>query len=148
MVDISYRIKDYMVKDVVTADVEDSAVEASKTMLSKGVGSLIVLEKGRPKGIVTERDLVQRVMGKDIDPAKIKIAEVMSRPLITVDPDAFIEEAVKIMVDNGICRLAVSRNDIIYGIFTARDLIQHFNEYEDKLTRDIIKNVSTFPQLF
>lgn len=148
MVDISYRIRDYMVKDVVTADVEDSAVEAAKTMLSKGVGSLIVLEKGRPKGIVTERDLVQRVMGKDIDPAKIKIAEVMSRPLITVDPDAFIEEAVKIMVDNGICRLAVIRNDIIYGIFTARDLIQHFNEYEDKLTRDIIKNVSMFPQLF
>lgn len=141
---MSYRVKDYMMKDIVTADTSASAAEASRIMMEKDVSYLIVLEKGQPVGIVTALDLVLKVMAKEKEPSKVKISEIMSVPLITIDPDATIEEAVNTMVKYGMRRLAVVRNNIIYGMFTARDLAKHFNEFEDKLTKDIIRGMAGF----
>lgn len=137
-----YYVKDYMEKDVAVIDAGASAEEASKTMSSKSVDAIVVIENGQPKGIVTEWDLVQKVMAKDVNPLNVKISEVMSTPLITVDPDTDIEDAVKIMTEHGIRRLPVVRDNIIYGMFSEWDLTQHFNEYEDKLTRDIIRSMA------
>ena len=139
---MSYLIKDYMIKEIATIDVENSAAEASKMMLDKVVGYLIVLENGQPAGIVTEKDLVLKVMAKEKEPSKVKASEIMSTPLITIDPDATVEDAVKTMVQHGIRRLPVVRDSIIYGMFTSRDLAKHFNEYEDRITKDIIRSMS------
>jgi CBS domain-containing protein len=132
-------VKNYMRKDISTISTEASATEASKTMSTDKVGYIIVLEKGRPVGIVTERDLVLKVMAKDKNPKETKISECMSTPLVTIDPDKSIEEAVETMKKHGFRRLPVVKNNIIYGIFTARDLVDHFEELEDKLTRDIVR---------
>lgn len=139
---MSYRVRDYMRKDFPTVDIEASAAEASKTMAEKGFGCLIVLRKSAPVGIVTERDLVMKVMAKGKDPSETRVSECMSAPLITVDIDASIEETVQTMAKNGIRRLPVVHGSIIYGMFTARDLAKHFNEYEDRVTKDIVKNMS------
>ena len=139
---MSYRIKDYMRKNIITVDAEASASTASKTMMENIVGYLIVLQNDQPAGIVTERDLVLKVMAKEREPLKVKVSEVMSTPLVTIDPDASVEDAVKTMVEHGIRRLPVVREGIIYGIFTARDLARHFNEYEDRVTKDIIRSMS------
>ena len=139
---MSYRIKSYMRKNIVTVDAEASAAAASKTMKQNSVGHLIVLKNDRPAGIVTERDLVMKVMADERDPSKVKVSEFMSTSLITIDPDASVEDAVKIMVEKGIRRLPVVRDGILYGMFTARDLAQHFNEYEDRVTNDIIRSMS------
>ena len=139
-----YLVKDYMRKDIATVDIETSAVEVSKIMSKKNVGYLIVLDKGQPAGIVTERDLVQKVMAKEKNQSKTVVREFLSTPLITVDPDATVEEAVKTMAKCGVRRLPVVRNNIIYGMFTARDLAKHFNEYEDSVSRDIIKHMALF----
>lgn len=141
---MSYKVKDYMTKDVVTINAEDSAFEASKTMTADKRGYLVVLKKGQPFGIITEKDLVRKVMAKGADPSKVKISEVTSAPLITVDPDASIEDAVKIMAENGIRRLPVMRTGILYGMFGGRELAIHFNEYEDKLTRDMMRGMAMF----
>jgi len=133
-----------MRKDIATVDVGASAAEASKIMLEKNVGYLVVLEKAQPAGIVTERDLVLKIMAKGKNPLGVKVCEFMSKPLVSIDPDATVEEAVKTMTKHGIRRLPVVRNNILYGIFTARDLAKHFNEYEDRVTRDIIKHMSLF----
>jgi len=77
---MSYQIKDYMEKNIATVDVGASAVEVSKLMLEKGVGYLIVLEKDQSIGIVTEQDLVWKVMAKERDPSKVKVSESMSAP--------------------------------------------------------------------
>jgi CBS domain-containing protein len=130
-----------MRKDISTIDSGSSATEASKTMSTDKVGYIIVLEKGRPVGIVTERDLVLKVMAEDRNPKEVKIVECMSSPLVTIDPDMSIEEAVEIMKKHGFRRLLVVKNNIIYGIFTARDLVDHFEEFEDKLTRDLMRFV-------
>lgn len=139
---LSYFVKNYMSKDVLSIDGGRPAVEASKIMKEKNIGQLIVLEKAQPAGIVTEKDLVLKVMALEKDPSKVKVFEIMSAPLITIDPDATLEEAVQLMVKNGIRRLPVVRAGIIYGIFTSRDLAKSFNEYEDKLTRNIIQSMS------
>ncbi len=131
-------VKNYMSKNISTISTEESATEASKTMSIDKVGYLIALEKGRPGGIVTERDLVLKVMAKDRNPRETKISECMSTPLVTIDPDKGIEEAVETMKKHGFRRLPVVKNNIIYGIFTARDLVEHFGEFEDKLTRDLL----------
>jgi len=135
------RVKDYMRKDISTIDSGSSATEASKTMSTDKVGYIIVLEKGRPVGIVTERDLVLKVMAEDRNPNETKIAECMSSPLVTIDPDSHIEEAVEIMKKHGFRRLPVVKNSIIYGIFTARDLVDHFEEFEYKLMSDLVRFV-------
>ena len=132
-------VKDYMRKDISTVSTEASATEASKTMLTNKVGYIIVLEKGQPVGIVTERDLVLKVMAEDKNPKEAKVSDCMSSPLVTIEPDKSIEEAVEIMKKHGFRRLPVVKNNIIYGIFTAKDLVDHFEEFEDKLTRDLIR---------
>jgi CBS domain-containing protein len=132
-------VKNYMRKDISTISTEASATEASKTMSTDKVGYIIVLDKGRPVGIVTERDLVRKIMAEEKSPKETKISECMSSPLISIDPDKSIEEAVETMKKHGFRRLPVVKNNIIYGIFTARDLVDHFEEFEDKLTRDIVR---------
>ena len=139
---MAYQVKTYMNKLIPTIMVDASALEASKEMLSKHRGYLIVLEKGRPNGILTERDLVRKVLAMEKDPRKVTASEVMSAPLITVDPDSSIEDAVGLMAKHGIRRLPVVREGILYGMFSARDLAQHFQEYEDRVTRDIIRGLS------
>lgn len=132
-------VKNYMRKDFSTISTELSASEASKTMSNDKVGYIIVLEKGQPVGIVTERDLVLKVLAKDKNSKETKVSECMSAPLVTIDPDKSIEEAVEMMKKYELRRIPVVKNDIIYGIFTARDLVEHFEEFEDKLTRDFVR---------
>lgn len=97
------------------------------------------MEKGRLVGIVTERDLVIKVMADERNPQETIISTCMSSPLVTIDPDASIEEAVETMTKRGFRRLPVVKNNIIYGIFTVKDLLMHFEELEDKLTRDLVR---------
>jgi CBS domain-containing protein len=142
---MSYPVKDYMRKDIATIDVEASAAEASKIMMEKNVGYAVVLEKSQPAGIITERDLVQKVMAKEKDPSMVEVGELMSTPLISIDPDATIEEAVRTMAENGIRKLPVVRSHIIYGIFTTRELAKNFNKYEERVTGDIIRRCYSPP---
>ncbi len=132
-------VKDYMRKDIPTISTEASAIEASKTMSTDKVGYVIVLEKGRPVGIVTERDLVLKIMAEDKNPNEVKIIDCMSSPLVTIDPDKSIEEAVEVMKKHGFRRLPVVKETIIYGVFTAKDLVDHFEELEDRLARSLYR---------
>lgn len=141
---MSYRVKEYMRREFYTIDVEATVLEASKLMLDKNIGYLIVLEKGKPIGMVSERDLVFKVMALEKEPSKVKVGEIMSKPLITVDPDATLDEAVEIMVKHDLRRIPVVKDGIIYGIFSTRELARHFKEYEDRILKDIIKVLSRF----
>lgn len=135
---MSLRVKDCMSKGIETVDGSLSVFEASKIMLNKDVDYLIVIEKAQPAGIITERDLVLKVMAQGKNPLKMKIRECMSTPIITTDPEASIEEAVRTMAKHGIRRLPVVRDTIIYGVFTSQDLTKNFDKYEGKLAREII----------
>jgi CBS domain-containing protein len=88
---------------------------------------------------MTERDVTWKVAGDGLDPKNIKVAEVMSTPLITVDPDADLLEAAKVMKDHKIRRLAVVRESVLYGVLTAADVSRNLERYLDDERRNILK---------
>jgi len=138
---MSYKVKKYMNKEVETIDAEASGMDVAKQMTEKQVGYLIVLEKGKARGIVTEKDLITKVMAAGVSPASVKVKGIASKPLISVDPDTNLEDVVKLMGQKDVRRVAVVKEGILYGIFTAKDLASHFNEYEDQITKDLVKNL-------
>ncbi|MEM2874724.1 MAG: CBS domain-containing protein [Candidatus Hadarchaeales archaeon] len=115
-------VRDAMTVKVLTAGENTTVARAAKMMADRGVGSLVVLRNKKPVGILTERDLLMKVLGPNIMPAKIKIGKIMSSPLVTISPDADITEAAKIMAKNRIRRLPVVDRGNLVGIISASDI--------------------------
>lgn len=87
-------VKDIMTKNVVSVCVENSVFEAAELMSSKQVSCLVIMDGEMPIGIVTERDIVRRVVAKKMA-LETKVSEIMSKSLITVDADASLKEAAR-----------------------------------------------------
>lgn len=103
-------VKDIMTKDVVSIDVNNSIFDAAELMSSNQLGCLVVMDGELPVGIVTERDMVRRVVAKKL-PLNVKISEIMSKSLITIDPDTSLKETARVMSTNKIRRLPVLKKD-------------------------------------
>ncbi len=127
-----------MTKSIVTVEEDASVAEASLSMYNKRQGCAIVLRQGKPFGIVTDRDVTWKVAGKGLDPKNVKVAEIMSTPLITIDADADLSEAAKMMKKHKIWRLAVIKEDTLQGVLTAADIVNSLENYVDREMRDIL----------
>lgn len=136
---MSYRVKDYMDEKVPTVDKNTVVTEASKTLRESGKGYIIVLDEGYPAGIVTEKDFVNKVLAEELNPKKVTLKEIMSSPLISIDPEADLLQASHFMHENNIRRLPVVKDKIIYGVITSRQIAQSCGDYVDKSIRDILK---------
>ncbi len=128
---------------VVTVEEGVSVAEASLGMYKKGEGCAVVLRQGKPFGIVTERDVTWKVAAKGLDPKNVRVAEVMSTPLITIDPNADLTEAAKIMKKHKIRRLAVVKEGALQGVLTVNDVARNLENYMDKEIRDILGSLWT-----
>jgi CBS domain-containing protein len=111
-----------MVREVVTVDENSSVKEAVDIMNEFQIGSLIVLERGKARGIVTERDFLKRVIAEAKDVMNTKVKEIMTTPLVVVAPSTDLEEAVKLMFQNKIKKLAVVDANKLVGIVTLTDI--------------------------
>ena len=118
----SLKVKDAMTREVVSVDESASIKEAVDIMNELQIGSLIVLEKGRAKGIVTERDFLRRSIGEAKDVMNTKVKEIMTTPLVVVTPNTDLEEAVKLMFQKKIKKLAVVDANKLVGIVTLTDI--------------------------
>ncbi len=119
---MSLKVEDVMVKDVVTIERDSSVKKAARVMNKFDIGSLIVEKEGDVLGIITERDLLNRVVAKAKDVTKTKVITIMSSPLITVKPSAEVEDAVELMFRAKIKRLpVVSRGSHLVGLVTLTD---------------------------
>jgi len=138
---MSYQVKDYMIKEVNSVNIDTVVTEAAKVMAAdKNLeGYTLVLKEGKPVGIVTERDIITKVLAEELDPQKTRVSEIMSIPLAIVDPDDDLLKASKLMQENNVTKLAVVRDDIIYGIITAKEIAQRCGEYMDRSIKDIIR---------
>jgi len=116
------KVRDVMVREVVTVDENSSVKEAVEIMNEFQIGSLIVLERGKAKGIVTERDFLRRVIAGAKDVMNTKVKEIMTTPLVVVEPSTDLEEAVKLMFQNKIKKLAVVDANKLVGIVTLTDI--------------------------
>ncbi|MCL4435848.1 MAG: CBS domain-containing protein [Thaumarchaeota archaeon] len=117
-----------MTKDVVTIEGDKTVLEAAKMMRLKKFSSLVVTDKGKTAGILTERDLVRKVLAEDRDPSKLLIYQIMSTELITTTPETSIENAAKVMTEQRVRRLPVMKNKKLVGIITASDIARHLSD--------------------
>ena len=113
-----------MQTSIETIDSDAPVRHAAQQMASKKVGALLVQQDGELKGIVTERDLVQKVLSQESDANILPVKAVMNQPLIDIDINRTIHDASDLMADKWIRHLPVTENRKIVGILSMRDLIR------------------------
>jgi CBS domain-containing protein len=118
------KVKDVMVKDVKTMSSGESILAATEMMKDHEISCVVVAEKGKPVGIVTERDILNKVVFKRKNPAETRLQDVMSKPLVMVDPQVKITDAVQLMIGKKIKKLVVADGAHLLGILSLTDLIQ------------------------
>jgi len=126
-------IEKYMRWKVITIDSEATAFDASKAMRTNKIGYLVIVKSDKPIGMITESDLVLKVMAEDRDQHRVKVSEFMSSPLVTIEPGKHVEDAVELMKRHKFRRLPVVKDNVVYGIFSTKDLLEHYKEFEDEL---------------
>ncbi len=117
-------VHELMSKNVITLDDKSSAYDVAKVMSEKNIGTVIILKDNEPIGIITERDLVKKVCAKDLKASEIKVNDIISKPLITIQPNSPIELAAALMAENKIRRLPVVKDGKLVGIITTADIIK------------------------
>jgi CBS domain-containing protein len=123
-----WKVKDVMITNVVTVDVGVNIRQAVDRMNNHEIGCLVVLEKGHFAGILTERDVLRRVVAKARNPEKTLVGDVMSKPLTVVDPEASLEEAVKLMFEKQVKKLTVVKDKKLVGLVTMTDIARAQSE--------------------
>lgn len=126
---------------LVVANSSDTIFMISNLMKERKVGSIIIInqdEQNYPIGIITERDIVRRVISDNKDPKHTKANEIMSKPLITIETNTYVYDVSVKMVKNKIRRLPVVKGKTLSGIVTITDIIKYFHE-KDKENNYISK---------
>jgi signal-transduction protein with cAMP-binding, CBS, and nucleotidyltransferase domain len=121
------EVGEYMSSPVLRIDSVASVQEAAILMEKSHVGSLIVEKHGDDVGILTEKELTQKVLAKGVDPEKLKVSEVMS-PVQSMDRYMPIEEANQYMHKNRIRHLAITDDDKIVGMLSVKDLVAYYSK--------------------
>ncbi len=117
-------VKDVMTSPVIAIDEDGIVHEAAKLMDKNDVGCIIVTDKkGKPVGIITERDLITRVLSKNLLASKVKAKKVMTSPLLTIDPDETLAEAARKMSRLNVRRLGVIYRGSLVGLVSSKDIL-------------------------
>ncbi|MCX9025758.1 MAG: CBS domain-containing protein [Candidatus Methanoperedens sp.] len=121
--EVKMPVKEIMTGDVVTIDIKSDVQKLAKKMLDYDVGSIIITDKKQPVGIVTERDIVRKIVSRNLKPDDISMRELMTTPVITVNTEEDVTDTMHKMVKMEIRRLPVVDNGKLVGIVTDTDLI-------------------------
>ena len=122
------EIGEFMTSPVLRIEAEDTAQDAAAFMEGNHVGSLIVQDVGDDIGIITERDLSTKVVASGKDPLEVKVRDIMTTPVLTMDRYLPVEEANRYMLENKIRHLAITEEDRIVGILSVKDLIKFYSK--------------------
>ena len=118
-------VRDIMSKNIKTVKPNDTALDAVRKMNKFHIGSVIVINSKRPMGIITERNILEKIVEPRLDPITVKAKDVMTSPLITVEPLTAVEEAAKIMASKSIKTLPVVEGNKVRGIVTSSDIVRN-----------------------
>jgi CBS domain-containing protein len=117
-------------RTIMSIDSKAKARDAARLMVEKHIGSLIANRDGLPFGIVTERDMLEKIVAQGSDPSKLTVQEIMTAPLTTVDASASLIDAARKMVEKQLKRLVVTEHDKIIGIVSQTDLVQSMTDFQ------------------
>jgi CBS domain-containing protein len=132
------RIRQLMTVRPRTVKVGDTIVEAAKVMRGEDSGIAPIVDGDRLVGVLTDRDIVTRVIAAEKDPKVVKVEEIASLNLVTVDPDQDLEEALRLMAQHHVRRLPVVEEDgKLIGIIAHADVARHagFNDAGEVVQR-------------
>lgn len=121
---IFQKVKKIMQKEVQSIDESENVDKALEKMNFFRISCIVVLRKGSPIGILTERDLINRVLLKNKVPKKTKVKDVMSSPIVTKSPDFSTSKLVKIMNEHMIRHVPIVSEDKLVGIITQTDIVK------------------------
>jgi len=116
-------VRDVMSKDVKVVRPDSSVKEVVATMNKFDIGSIVVVQGGRPVGIITERDILRRTVEPCLAPETLTARQVMSSPVLTINETASIDEAAKLMAKKNVKKLPVMDNQKLVGIVTLTDIV-------------------------
>ncbi len=119
------RVGELISRRLIYIDSEDSVIKAAILMRENNISSLLVKSKGDFVSIVTEKDIINKVVAEELYPGDVKVSEIMSKDLFTVSKNESIEEAAKLMRKKGVRRLVVLEDERIVGIITETDIAKH-----------------------
>jgi len=134
------KIKRLMVRDVVTVQAEDSAHDAVRLMNKNRIGCLVTTYNGRIYGILTERDLLERVLEKCKDPKDTMVSEIMTSGVIVGDPDMHLDDATRLMFENKVKKLPIVKGSRLVGLVTLTDIARATSI--DKKTVELFEKLS------
>ena len=123
MVTEMLEVGDVMTPEVIAEDEKTRVTKLSTEMELEGIGSVVITREGKPIGIVTDRDIALKVCAMKRNPDDVTAKEIMSSPLLTIDPDASLEKACELLAENGIRRLPVVEADKLVGIISVRNIL-------------------------
>jgi len=118
------RVGEIMRRDVETISTEAYVIEVIKRMFDKKVGSVLVVENEKPLGIISERDLVNKLYIRGDNPVSVKVTDIMTKDPISVSPDDGIMDAAALMQEGGFRRLPVVEQGRLVGFVTQAELLQ------------------------
>ena len=132
-------IRDLMTSNPATAEPSTTVVDAARIMASEDVGPVPIVEGGRLTGIVTDRDLVVRVLAESKDPNSTTVGEIASSDLTTVSPDTDLHEALDLMSASKVRRLPVVEGGQLVGIVAQADIARAADE---ERTGEVVQDIS------
>ena len=122
------ELGEYMTSPVVKIDAEATVNEAAEIMQANNIGSLIIAKFGDDVGIITERDLTQKVLALKKNPENVSVEEIMTSPILSMDRYFPVEEANEFMRKNKIRHLAVTEENTIVGLISVSNLVAYFSK--------------------
>ena len=133
-------LKDSMNSNVVVVEPNDSVSKAVKLMASKNIGCVVSVEKNKPVGILTERDIV-RIVYKGLDAEKTRVSDIMSKGVISLESGMSVQAAADMLEKNHIKKLPVIEHDKLIGIITMTDLLKSMRRIENEEEKRLKKTV-------
>jgi CBS domain-containing protein len=136
---MSTSIKEVMTSDVKSCESGTTVAEVAKVMAKEDVGPVPVVEEGRLTGIVTDRDIVVRVVAEGRDPSSTRVGDIASRDLVTVSPDDDLDTALKQLAQNQVRRIPVVEAGRLVGIVAQADIARLGS---DAKTGEVVEEIS------
>jgi CBS domain-containing protein len=116
------RVRGLMTSEVVTVEPQTSIVEAARRMIQQEKGPLPVVEGDRPVAMVTDRDIIARVVAEGRDPNSLTVHDIATHELVTIGPDQAVEEALRLMAEHQLDRILVVEGERLVGIISEADI--------------------------
>ena len=118
------HVRDIMQKNVITIEHNKTAHDAASILKEKEISFLVIIKDEKPIGVVSERDVVQKVVAQDQKASSVLIEDIMSKKFRWVSPDTPIEDAVQKMLNNNIRRLIILEDEKLVGVITQTNLAE------------------------